>query len=300
MNGIVYALAVAPNGDIYAGGVFTTAGGTTVNGIAKWNGTAWSALSSGVAGGTATVYAIAIDQNGLVYLGGDFDTAGGVTVNNIACWNGQAFTALGSGTNNTVYGLMISEEGLLYAGGLFSTAGGIALNDLMAVWNGSTWAHVDINLEVGAYILCFLSDKDNLYIGGSYQGTATASYLNTLTNTGSTAAYPKFSFKRVGGTSATLEWIKNETTGETLWINYALLDGEALLIDLSSGKKSITSSMFGNVGNRALLRGSDLTDFKLLSGANKVSVFINPAGAPTITAFASWDVVHWSLDGIAA
>ena len=300
MDGIVYTLAVAPNGDIYAGGVFTTAGGTTVNGIAKWNGTAWSALSTGVAGATATVYAIAIDKNGLVYLGGDFDTAGGVTVNNIACWNGQKFIALGSGANDIVYGLTISDDGLLYAGGLFSTAGGIALNDLMAVWNGSSWAHIDINLQVGAYVLCFLSDRDNLYIGGSFFGTATASYLNTLTNNGSTGSYPVVKIKRSGGTSATLEWIKNETTGATLWCNYALLDGETLTMDFRPGRRSVTSDFFGNVLGRGFLRNSDFIAFNLLPGSNSVGVFVNTAGAPTITATAYWDILHWSADGVAA
>ena len=34
-------------GNVYVGGVFTTAGGVPVNGIAKWDGSNWSALGSG-------------------------------------------------------------------------------------------------------------------------------------------------------------------------------------------------------------------------------------------------------------
>ena len=45
----VYALAVSGT-NLYAGGNFTTAGGVTANGIAKWDGHAWSALGSGFAG----------------------------------------------------------------------------------------------------------------------------------------------------------------------------------------------------------------------------------------------------------
>ena len=48
MNGDVYALAIGPDGTLYATGAFTTAGGVTVNGIAKWNGTAWTAVGTGV------------------------------------------------------------------------------------------------------------------------------------------------------------------------------------------------------------------------------------------------------------
>ena len=47
MNGSVYALAVSGT-DLYAGGNFTTAGGTQPTRIAKWNGSAWSALGSGM------------------------------------------------------------------------------------------------------------------------------------------------------------------------------------------------------------------------------------------------------------
>ena len=46
---IVYALAVSGT-DLYAGGYFTTAGGVAANYIAKWNGSAWSALGSGMNG----------------------------------------------------------------------------------------------------------------------------------------------------------------------------------------------------------------------------------------------------------
>ena len=44
-----YALAVSGT-DLYAGGYFTTAGGVPANCIAKWNGSAWSALGSGMSG----------------------------------------------------------------------------------------------------------------------------------------------------------------------------------------------------------------------------------------------------------
>ena len=45
----VFAIAISPNGDVYIGGDFSLAGGVAnTQCIAKWNGTAWSALSTGL------------------------------------------------------------------------------------------------------------------------------------------------------------------------------------------------------------------------------------------------------------
>ena len=52
----VSALAVSGS-DLYAGGDFTTAGGSAANNIAQWNGSSWSALGSGMNG---SVYALAV------------------------------------------------------------------------------------------------------------------------------------------------------------------------------------------------------------------------------------------------
>ncbi|OQB93629.1 MAG: hypothetical protein BWX84_00479 [Verrucomicrobia bacterium ADurb.Bin118] len=59
--------------DLYAGGWFTTAGGVAANYIAKWDGSSWSALGSGMNNG---VSALAMSGSDL-YVGGWFTTAGG-------------------------------------------------------------------------------------------------------------------------------------------------------------------------------------------------------------------------------
>ena len=72
MATLVYALAVS-GGTLYAGGDFTTAGGSAANCIAKWDGSSWSALGSGM---NDWVYALAVSGKDL-YAGGQFTTAGG-------------------------------------------------------------------------------------------------------------------------------------------------------------------------------------------------------------------------------
>src|SRR5258708_33670733 len=88
----VYARALAGS-NLYAGGDFTMAGGIAVNGIARWDGTNWSALGSGM---DADVLALALSGSGL-YAGGKFTTAGGSTGNGIAKGDGGRWAGLGSG-----------------------------------------------------------------------------------------------------------------------------------------------------------------------------------------------------------
>ncbi len=91
------------NGLLVAGGQFTTIGVSTVNHVAAWNGSTWSALSgpSGV-GTSGDVFAVATHW-GFLFAGGFFTQAGGVAVGNIARWNGSAWSAVpGGGVSDTV------------------------------------------------------------------------------------------------------------------------------------------------------------------------------------------------------
>jgi hypothetical protein len=67
VNGTVHSLAVMPNGDIVAGGEFTTAGGLTASRIARWNGSSWSPLGAGMNG---PVHALTVMPNGDLVAGG--------------------------------------------------------------------------------------------------------------------------------------------------------------------------------------------------------------------------------------
>jgi hypothetical protein len=125
-DGEVYASVVDAAGNLYIGGNFTVAGDTTANGIAKWNGTNWTALGSGLLNGV--VHALALSGSDL-YAGGGFTTAGGVATTNIARWDGTNWSALGSGLNGVVNALALSG-GDLYAGGVFTAAGGVAANNI--------------------------------------------------------------------------------------------------------------------------------------------------------------------------
>jgi hypothetical protein len=177
-HGSVYALAVSGT-TVYVAGSFGYAGGGAANNIAKWDGTRWSALGTGM---TSTVYALAVAGTTL-YAGGEFSTAGGVAANRVAKWNGTAWSALGSGTTNgtnaAVYALATLGTSV-YVGGTFTTAGGLAANRI-AKWDGTTWSTLGTGttngLSGGAYALA--ASGTDLYVGGGF-ATAGGVTVNSI------------------------------------------------------------------------------------------------------------------------
>ncbi len=133
----VLATAIAPNGDVIIGGNFTSVSGVPANKIARWNGTAWSALGDGLTNGY--VDSLTVFPNGDVVAGGTFTTAGGNQASKIARWNGATWSALGAGFNNTVQALQVMPNGDLIAGGLFTTSGITTVNRI-ARWSGGVWS----------------------------------------------------------------------------------------------------------------------------------------------------------------
>ena len=75
------------NGDIVAGGYFTTAGGVSAKKIARWNGSTWSAMGQGFDGAGVDEYVkSATVWNGIFFAGGAYTQAEGGPMNYIAQW----------------------------------------------------------------------------------------------------------------------------------------------------------------------------------------------------------------------
>lgn len=80
-------------GDLYVCGNFAQAGGVTVNGIARWDGSGWQAMGEGF---DNTVYGIG-EYQGELYVGGAFTQSGNSTLERIAKWNGSEWVSPGFG-----------------------------------------------------------------------------------------------------------------------------------------------------------------------------------------------------------
>jgi len=110
-----------------------------VNYVAKWDGSSWSPLGSGV---SSTVYALAVFDDGTgdaLYVGGAFSTAGGAAVDGIAKWDGTSWTPLAVGLDSSVSALAVFDAGLgdgpaLIAGGNFTISP--AGDQHLARWQG--------------------------------------------------------------------------------------------------------------------------------------------------------------------
>lgn len=159
-----YEMAFDASGSLYVCGDFITAGGVTVNHVAKWDGCAWSALGTGT---DNILRAIAIDHKGNIYVGGNFVMAGGIVANNIAKWDGTSWSALGTGVDAPVYEIVFDNAGNLIAGGCFVTAGGISAN-CIGKWDGSNWSAIGAGMD-NCVVDIELDASGNMYAGGWFE-----------------------------------------------------------------------------------------------------------------------------------
>jgi hypothetical protein len=146
------------NGSLYVGGNFSTAGGITARGIARWNGTSWAAPTTTI---FDAIMSFEIYNDNLI-IGGQFASFAGNP--NIISFNGTSFTTLGSGGANSNVRALRVNGGRLYAGGDFTTIGGVTASRI-AYWDGS-WH----DLQYGSDNIVFSlgSYSSEVHAGGSF------------------------------------------------------------------------------------------------------------------------------------
>lgn len=178
-SGAILVMA-AESTNLYVGGNFTSAGGVanTVR-IAKWSGSAWSALGTGIS--TNSVSAIAVENATSVYVGGDFTGAGGVanTVR-IAKWNGTVWSALGTGISTGIVNVIAMDGSAAFVGGTFTGAGGVANTIRIARWTGAAWTALVATLPTasngisnGTVNDIVVLNSTNVYVGGTFTSSGT-------------------------------------------------------------------------------------------------------------------------------
>ena len=177
------ASAVGPA--LYAGGQFSSVGGTAAKNIAVWNGVAWSPLGTGAENG-GVVYAMVV-SDGVLYAGGAFGNMGGLAgTKRIAQWDGSTWSDVGGGMseNNAGIRALTFFDGDLYAGGYLNEIGGVTAHKL-AKWDGVAWSALPGDPMGSTDIVRALAAFDDgggeaLYVGGDFEdagGDSNADYI---------------------------------------------------------------------------------------------------------------------------
>jgi hypothetical protein len=291
MDDDVHCIAQGNGTTIYIGGEFLNANGVACTRIAKWNGTTFIPLGSGF---DAFPIALTLGPDKKLYAGGTFHNAGGIACNHIAAWNGITFLPLSTGLNNEVSSLAFNQNQTLYIGGNFTIAGDVTVPDGVAIFTGSAWLPLDVDLPgtpTTIDSLCF-DNRSNLYVGYIDTGSATSATVTATVNA-STKTYP--SIWMVG--PGTIYQIINYTTGRAIYFNALTIQaGEQCALYLKPGNVHFVSSWRGDINNY-ILQGSNM-DWYLQPGSNNVSAYLVGGTAASLV-YMNWNDAKWSNDGVA-
>lgn len=141
-------------GDLYATGLFNNANGITVEGIAKFNGTNWTPVITGL---NAYSGLMAVWDNKLVVTGTYNNTQGP-----ILAWDGNNITEVGNFTNSGVLTDLTVYQGDLVVSNL---ASGISR---LHAYDGNSWQ--SFGGSASGVFNTLEADGSRLYVGGDFSG----------------------------------------------------------------------------------------------------------------------------------
>lgn len=286
-NGIVYALAFSPGGDLYIGGTFTNIDGSNGDYIGYWDGSSfnrigWSELNS-------YVKTIKFSPQGTLYAGGNFTNAGGWFANAdyIARWSGWYWSALGSGLDDVVHAIEIID-GVVYAGGEFT--------GVLKKYTSGAWTSLNLDLDGTPVVYDIMEATDGkIYVASTDSGSTSYAGSDTVANSGNTLAYP--TIKVVG--PGQLTSVTNSTTGKSIYFDdLTLQSGETITLNLNPQNLRFTSTWSGR-GNVLSYANpsSNLGSFYLRPGNNTINAFMSTGTDANTKAYIQIKPMYWNIEG---
>ncbi|MBI3136369.1 MAG: T9SS type A sorting domain-containing protein [Bacteroidetes bacterium] len=275
VDSTVRVLYINPNdGNLYMGGHFTDLsidGVTTAfNGVAMYDGSAWTPLGSGVNSYVRAIH----EYNGNLIVGGDFTSASGTAANKIAKWNpgSSSWSAMGSGMNDYVKSAAV-YSGVFYAGGAFTTADGLP-REYIASWYETPSVPPVATINSSATAVCSgscisftdLSTNSPTSWLWSFPGSSTPS--STLQNPGS-ICYPG-----AGNYTVTLEACNSagcNTTTLNITVNAAPTVSFTNQTICSGESVTLTAVPSSTGGNYSWSPGGETTELINVSPASTTS-----------------------------
>ena len=160
--GVVRAVTIGKDGNVYFGGDYTNYDGdANCDRICMWDGTNFNALSTGLNGSVQAME----NAFGNIYVTGGFtDKATRVGYWSIAA---QAWVGMGTGLNAQGRALDIAISGNIFVGGDFTTADGVTV-DYVAEWNGSTFLPLGTDGPDGTVNAVYSNVTGKVYVGGDF------------------------------------------------------------------------------------------------------------------------------------
>ncbi len=240
-NGIVYALAVQPDGKVLLGGDFLTVSNVSRPRIARLNSDGSLDLTFYPGAGiNASVRTIALQPDGKILIGGSFTMVNGTNRNYFARLNADGsldagFMPGGSGADNTVFAAAVQEDGKILVGGDFATFNGVYRSRITRLnQNGQTDPTINFGSGANSFIAAVLIQPDRKIVigggfttfndqpehhvarlyGGSLAGAGNLEFSSPFFTVDEPAGAAQITVRRNGGTSGDVT-IDYATTGIT-------------------------------------------------------------------------------------
>jgi len=187
VNGVVYAIAVQPDGKILIGGEFTTVDNFPRTRIARLNtdGSVDQTFDPGL-GADATVRALALEPTGRIIVGGSFTSMAGTTRSYLARINPDGSldanflsSPSATGGNDAVYALALQQDGKILAGGEFTIFNGVSRHRITRLESeedekrnikpGDTDPSVNFGSGANSFVVAIAVQQDRrIVIGGGF------------------------------------------------------------------------------------------------------------------------------------
>lgn len=237
--------SVVFEGDLIIGGIFDDAAGVSVSNVARWNGTVWAAMSTGLDGTVNelfvhedTLYAVgaftdhvaqwtgstwAVLGTGLDHAGGGaqgrglgtddtdlivsgvFDDFDSVAMENVGRWDGSNAFAMGSSLNTAGAAVVHAIE---FFSDLTYATGIFTVSAIpnIASWDGAAWSGIGSGLNASGLDLEVYDGK--LAIAGAFTSAGGVSASKVAFLVGTT-----FTNVTGGSTNGDIEWLETSTIG---------------------------------------------------------------------------------------
>ena len=281
----VSSLTLAASGELFVGGRFESIAGVGASNIARWSGSAWSALDVGLGPFVAAM---------LVMPNGDLVAAGGSTIfGYIARWNGTAWAPLGSGLDGPVTALTRLPNGDLVAAGDFTHAGGVAALRV-ARWDGTAWWPVGSGVSgfpplAQVRALATMPNGD-VVLGGSYLQATPGPFTTVVRWNG--AVWSTLGLGLDGISDPIVEALTVMPNGDLVAGGWFASSGGGAPLNNIARWDGVTWSPLGSGVNSRVNALHVRPNGDLVAGG-----FITSAGGVAANHIARWDGAAWSALG---